>query len=157
MSLTNEAYRGESFGGWTTEAHLVGVQRTDAEVVEEVLATSESMIVLAEIGSSLAGCVQLMKQGSYVVLGMLAVRPELQGRGIGGLIIREAERICRDELRVEEIRMHVLYMRSDIIAWYERLGYKPNGERVPFPYGDERVGVPKRADLEFAVLMKVLE
>ena len=157
VSLTNEAYRGENFGGWTTEAHLVGVQRTDAAVVEEVLATPESMIVLAEIGSSLAGCIQLTTQGSYVVLGMLAVRPELQGRGIGGLIIREAEGICRDELGAVEIRMHVLYMRSDIIAWYGRLGYRPNGERVPFPYGDERVGVPKRTDLEFAVLMKVLE
>jgi hypothetical protein len=48
-------------------------------------------------------------------------------------------------------------MRSDIIAWYERLGYRRNGERVPFPYGDERVGVPQRADLEFAVFTKALD
>jgi Acetyltransferase (GNAT) domain len=70
---------------------------------------------------------------------MLAVQPKLQDRGIGRSIMRGAEQICHNELGAKEIRMHVLYMRSDIIAWYERLGYRRNGERAPFPYGDERV------------------
>ncbi len=113
--------------------------------------------MLVEIDGDLAGCIELTKQGSRAVLGMLAVRPDLQGRGIGGAIIREAERICRDEFEAKEIRMQVLHMRSDIIAWYDRRGYKPNGERVPFPYGNERLGVPKRDDLEFIVLAKALE
>ena len=90
-------------------------------------------------------------------LGMLAVRPDLQDRGIGGAIIREAERISRDEFRAQEIRMRVLHARDDVIAWYERGGYTPNGERFPFPYGEERFGVPKRDDLEFVVLAKALE
>jgi len=157
VSLTDAAYRGEGLGGWTTEAHLVGVRRTDAEVVEELLAALESMIMLAEIGDDLVGCVELTKRGSYAVLGMLAVRPELQNQGIGRAIIREAERICHDGYGANEIRMHVLHMRNDIIAWYERCGYQPNGERAPFPYGDERVGVPIRDDLEFVVLVKVLQ
>ncbi|MGH3781023.1 MAG: GNAT family N-acetyltransferase [Pseudonocardiaceae bacterium] len=155
--MTDAAYRGEDLGGWTTEAHLVGVRRTDAEVVGEVLAARESMIMLAEIGDDLAGCVALTRYGSCAVLGMLAVRPELQGQGIGRTIIREAERICRDEFDAKEIRMQVLHMRNDIIAWYKRCGYQPNGERAPFPYGDERVGVPIRDDLEFVVLVKVLQ
>lgn len=157
VSLTEAAYRGENLGGWTTEAHLVGVRRTDTKGVEEVLAALERMIMLVEIDGDLAGCIELTKQGSRAVLGMLAVRPDLQGRGIGGAIIREAERICRDEFEAKEIRMQVLHMRSDIIAWYDRRGYKPNGERVPFPYGNERLGVPKRDDLEFIVLVKALE
>ncbi|MDQ4093831.1 MAG: GNAT family N-acetyltransferase [Actinomycetota bacterium] len=157
VSLVDAAYRGEGLGGWTTEAHLVGVRRTDAEAVEEVLAAPESMVILARIDGDLVGCSQLTKQSSCPVLGMLAVRPELQGRGIGGAIIGEAERVCRDEFGAKEIRMQVLHVRHDIITWYERLGYKSNGERIPFPYGDERVGVPKRNDLEFVVLMKVLE
>jgi ribosomal protein S18 acetylase RimI-like enzyme len=157
VSLTDAAYRGEGLGGWTTEAHLVGVRRTDAEVVEELLAALESMIMLVEIGHDFVGCVELTKRGSYAVLGMLAVRPELQNQGIGKAIICEAERICLDEYGAKEIRMHVLRMRSDIIAWYERRGYQPNGERAPFPYGDERVGVPIRDDLEFVVLVKALQ
>lgn len=157
LSLTDAAYRGEGLGGWTTEAHLVGVRRTDAEGVEEVLAAPGRMIMLAEIDGELAGCVELTKQGNRAGLGMLAVWPELQGRGIGGAIIREAERVCRDEFEATEICMQVLHMRSDIITWYDKLGYKPNGERAPFPYGNERLGVPKRHDLEFIVLIKMVE
>jgi predicted N-acetyltransferase YhbS len=157
VSLTDAAYRGEGLGGWTTEAHLVGVRRTDAESVEKVLAALERMLIVVEIDGNLAGCIELTQQGNRAVLGMLAVWPELQGRGIGGAIIREAERICLDELGTKEIRLQVLHMRSDIIAWYNQLGYKPNGEKAPFPYGNERVGVPKRDDLEFIVLMKMLE
>jgi ribosomal protein S18 acetylase RimI-like enzyme len=157
VSLTDAAYRGDGLGGWTTEAHLVGVRRIDAEGVEEVLEALERMIIVVEIDGDLAGCVELTRHGNRAVLGMLAVRPELQDRGIGGATIREAERICRDELGTTESRLQVLHMRSDIIAWYDRLGYKPNGERTPFPYGNERVGVPKRDDLEFIVLTKVLE
>jgi len=157
VSLTDAAYRGEGLGGWTTEAHLVGVRRIDAEGVEDVLAAPERTLIVVEIDGNLAGCTELTKQGNHAVLGMLAVRPELQGRGIGGAIIREAERICRDEWRTKEVRLQVLHMRSDILAWYDRLGYKLNGQRAPFPYGNERVGIPKRDDLEFIVLTKVLE
>ncbi len=157
VSLTDAAYRGEGLGGWTTEAHLIGVRRIDAEGVEEVLAALDHMIIVVEIDGGVAGCVELTKQGDGAVLGMLAVRPELQGRGIGGAIVREAERICRDEFGTAEVRLQVLHMRSDIIAWYHRLGYRPNGEEAPFPYGNERVGVPKRDDLKFIVLVKTLE
>jgi GNAT superfamily N-acetyltransferase len=157
VSLTDAAYRGEGLGGWTTEAHLVGVRRIDAEGVEDVLAAPERTIIVVEIDGNLAGCTELTKRGNHAVLGMLAVRPELQGRGIGGAIIREAERICRDEWGTREVRLQVLHMRNDILVWYDRLGYKPNGERAPFPYGNERVGIAKRDDLEFIVLTKVLE
>lgn len=157
VSLTDTAYRGEGLGGWTTEAHLVGVRRIDAEGVADVLAAPERTIIVVEIDGNLAGCTELTRQGDHAVLGMLAVRPELQGRGIGGAIIREAERICRDEWGTREVRLQVLHMRNDILVWYDRLGYKPNGERAPFPYGNERVGIPKRDDLEFIVLTKVLE
>jgi GNAT superfamily N-acetyltransferase len=157
VSLTDAAYRGEGLGGWTTEAHLVGVRRIDAEGVADVLAAPERTIIIVEIDGNLAGCTELTRQGNHAVLGMLAVRPELQGRGIGGAIIHEAERICRDEWGTREVRLQVLHMRNDILVWYDRLGYKPNGERAPFPYGNERVGIPKRDDLEFIVLTKVLE
>jgi ribosomal protein S18 acetylase RimI-like enzyme len=157
VSLTDAAYRGEGLGGWTTEAHLVGVRRIDAEGVEEILTALERMLIVAEIDGHLVGCVELTEQRNRAALGMLAVRPELQGRGIGRAIIREAERICHTEFETNEIRLQVLHMRSDIIAWYDRLDYKPNGEKAPFPYGNERVGVPKRDDLEFIVLAKVLE
>jgi hypothetical protein len=52
--------------------------------------------------------------------------------------------------------MAVLAQRDDLIAWYERRGYRRTGERRPFPYGDERYGIPRRPDLVFDVLSKPL-
>jgi hypothetical protein len=52
------------------------------------------------------------------------------------------------------MRMTVIRQREGLIAWYRRRGYEPTGETEPFPYGDERFGVPLRDDLEFVVLEK---
>ena len=54
------------------------------------------------------------------------------------------------------MRMTVIDIRDELIAWYERRGYVRTGEHKPFPYGDERFGIPKRDDLRFEVLYKAL-
>ncbi len=43
-------------------------------------------------------------------------------------------------------------MRTDLLDWYARRGYRPTGRRIPFRHGDPRFGLPRRADLEFVVL-----
>jgi hypothetical protein len=52
--------------------------------------------------------------------------------------------------------MTVISVRDDLIAWYERRGYRRTGRMTPFPYGDERFGIPQRADLQFELLVKEL-
>jgi hypothetical protein len=52
--------------------------------------------------------------------------------------------------------MTVVSIRESLIAWYQRRGYHLTGERLPFPYDDERFGLPRRPDLEFVVLEKPL-
>ena len=52
------------------------------------------------------------------------------------------------------LRMTVIDVRDELIAWYERRGYRRTGIRKPFPYGDTRFGVPRRDDLRFEVLEK---
>jgi hypothetical protein len=52
--------------------------------------------------------------------------------------------------------MTVIAQRAELIAWYERRGYRLTGERRPFPKTDPRFGLPKRDDLEFVVLAKPL-
>ena len=47
-------------------------------------------------------------------------------------------------------------IRDELIAFYERRGYVRTGIKKPFPYGDERFGIPKRDDLRFEVLEKPL-
>jgi ribosomal protein S18 acetylase RimI-like enzyme len=87
---------------------------------------------------------------------MFAVRPGSQGQGWGGQILAEAERLARDEWSASTMAMSVLAQRADLIAWYERRGYRRTGETTPFPYGNARFGVPKRPDLGFAILAKPL-
>jgi GNAT superfamily N-acetyltransferase len=87
---------------------------------------------------------------------MFSVRPGRQGQGRGRVIMAEAERIARDDWAATRMSMTVIRQRADLIAWYERLGYRWTGETEPFPYGDERFGIPRRPDLEFLVLSKAL-
>jgi len=54
------------------------------------------------------------------------------------------------------MEMTVVRQRADLIPWYERRGYRLTGETRPFPFDDERFGIPKRRDLEFVVLAKPL-
>ncbi len=54
----------------------------------------------------------------------------------------------------DALEMTVIAQRADLIAWYERLGFRGTGERRPFPYGDDRFGIPQRDDLEFVVLRR---
>lgn len=52
--------------------------------------------------------------------------------------------------------MTVLTARENLIAWYVRRGYRRTGRTSPFPYGDERFGIPQRGDLRFELLVKPL-
>jgi ribosomal protein S18 acetylase RimI-like enzyme len=158
VSVVESAYRGDaSRAGWTTEADLLDGQRTDAEAVSAVLAAPDSVVLLAETDGMLAGCCHLERRlADEVYFGMFAVRPGSQGQGWGAQILAEAERLARDEWRAATVVMTVIGQRTDLIAWYERRGYRRTGEERPFPYGDERFGVPRRPDLSFVVLAKSL-
>ena len=158
VGLIESAYRGEaSRAGWTTEEHLLGGQRTDAEAVISVLRAPGSVMLLAEHDGMLAGCCQLERRaGDEVYFGMFSVSPGRQGQGWGGKILAEAERRARDEWGARRMVMSVLAQRPELIAWYERRGYRRTGETRPFPYGNARFGIPKRPDLSFALLVKSL-
>jgi GNAT superfamily N-acetyltransferase len=84
---------------------------------------------------------------------MLTVHPGLQGQGVGRALVAKAEREARVRWGATGMRMQVIRQRSELIAWYERLGYRPTGDTLPFPY-DHPAVVTKRNDLEFVVLAK---
>jgi GNAT superfamily N-acetyltransferase len=161
VALTQSAYRGDaSRVGWTTEADLLDGQRTDAREVAGLIANPAVKLLLAEHeGRLLASCVleRLINGGACDgYFGMFSVRPEAQGNGTGRALLAEAERIARDEWHARTMRMTVIEVRAELIAWYERRGYHRTGEYRPFPYGDPRFGIPKRDDLRFEWLVKPL-
>ncbi len=156
VALVESAYRGErSRRGWTTEADLLDGQRTDLPMVREILAARGNAILLLERGEVL-GCAHLRREERVAWFGLFAVQPEAQGRGIGGAMLAAAELFARERWRCRELRMMVISLRRELIAWYDRRGYRPTGERAPFPYGNERFGRPRRGDLEFVVLARRL-
>ncbi|MFE7936532.1 GNAT family N-acetyltransferase [Streptomyces griseoincarnatus] len=157
VELIESAYRGESSRtGWTTEADILHGQRTDREAVLEVVEAPDSRLLTVEREGRIVACCQLEHRGEHAYFGMFAVSPALQGAGLGRTVIAEAERQARESWDVTEMHMTVITVREDLIAWYERRGYCRTGKTAPFPYGDERFGVPQRDDLEFELLVKEL-
>ncbi|MEU6270870.1 GNAT family N-acetyltransferase [Streptomyces populi] len=157
VALIESAYRGDSSrAGWTTEADILEGQRTDAEGVRAVVEAADSRLLTVERDGALVACCQLEHRGDHAYFGMFAVSPALQGGGLGKTIIAEAERTVREAWGATEMHMTVISVREDLIAWYERRGYRRTGRMTPFPYGDERFGIPQRDDLCFELLVKPL-
>ncbi len=158
VALVESAYRGESSKlGWTTEAHLLDGQRTDEQAVRDIIGSDDALVLLAvdDDTAAIVGCCQLERRPEGAAyFGMFAVSPHLQGGGAGKRLLAEAERLAADEWGCARMEMTVIAQREELIAWYVRRGYREVGERRPFPYGDERFGLPRRPDLEFTVLRK---
>jgi len=157
VALVESAYRGDvSRKGWTTEADLLDGQRTDPISVAELLAKPGCCILLGECGPELVACANLERRGVVAYFGMFSVRPDAQGTGLGRAMLAEDERIAKSDWKCTEMQMTVISVRDELIAWYERRGYRRTGIYSPFPYGDERFGIPKRDDLRFELLVKPL-
>ncbi|MER7728687.1 GNAT family N-acetyltransferase [Streptomyces sp. NPDC096323] len=157
VELIQSAYRGDSSrAGWTTEADILRGQRTDPQGVRDVVHAPGSRLLVVERDGEPVACCQLEHRGEVAYFGMFAVRPSLQGAGLGKVIIAEAERSVRESWGAREMHMTVISVREELIAWYERRGYRRTGQLSPFPYGDERFGVPQRDDLAFELLVKEL-
>lgn len=155
--LVTSAYRGDaSKQGWTTEADMLDGQRIDPEVLRKDIERERSLIIIAEREAQLLACAHVAEENGAGYFGMFSVKPDLQGGGVGKLLLAETERIARDEWRLPAMRMTVIDIRDELIAFYERRGYRRTGVTKPFPYGDERYGIPKRDDLRFEILEKAL-
>jgi GNAT superfamily N-acetyltransferase len=154
--LVNSAYRGEaSKQGWTTEASLLDGQRTDPDSLRSLI-TKRDSVILVVTEPKLLGCVYLERRETSAYLGMLTVKPDLQSSGLGKKILALAEDWAQTNWHAKRIAMTVIQKRLELIAWYERRGYSLTGEKQPFPYGDEKFGIPKTKDLYFIVLAKKL-
>ena len=155
LQLINQAYRGEEAKkGWTHEADLIdGSLRTDAVSLQQLIHKQNAVILKYSQDKNITGCVYLEKKGSCLYLGMLSVSPEIQAQGIGKQLLKAADAYAKEQgCRI--IEMTVISVRNELIAWYERNGYKKTEKREPFP-SDGRFGSP-RQPLEFIYLEKQL-
>lgn len=124
------AYRGE--GGWTTESHLVRGARSNEQEVREMLADPAVTLLVAEMSARVVGCCYTRIDGPRAELGLFAVHPSAQSRGIGGHLMQaQAEHLAR--AGVQELMIQVLQSRPELHAWYQRHGFRPTGVELPFP------------------------
>jgi ribosomal protein S18 acetylase RimI-like enzyme len=157
-ALVNSAYRGDSSrAGWTTEADLLGGQRTDTEEIAQLITREGSALLLCQRAGTIIGSVHVERVDEMTAyLGMLVIKPLLQGQGLGRSLTEEAERFVRAEWGAARMQMQVITLREELIAWYERRGYRRTGETKPFPATDPRFGLPRVQGLVFGVLEKRL-
>ena len=105
--------------------------------------------------------ITMMEEVFCIYIGMLVVKPELQKLGIGKFILNVAESYSKSEWEtinkkqtIKHFEMTVIKQRKELIAWYVKRGYFLTNKYLPFPYGEERFGIPKVDDLEFVVMIK---
>jgi len=144
VDLINRAYRSEAAqAGWTAEGHLLDGPRIDAETLRDMLAAPAAVLLItAPTPGQPTGCVYLERQGGALYLSMLAVAPEAQAHSLGRQLLRAAEAHAQARGCVK-IKMSVLSVRAELLAWYERHGYRRTGASEPFP-ATTRFGRPRQ-------------
>ncbi|MBY0518414.1 MAG: GNAT family N-acetyltransferase [Bacteriovoracaceae bacterium] len=143
--FVNRAYRGESAKlGWTHEADLLDGTRVDESLLCEEFDRGVTYL-LATIDQQLVGCFHFeMKTPELAYVGMITVSPELQGKGIGKKLLEQAFRRAKN-LKANTIALTVMSDRLELIAYYERQGFKLTGLGEDFNPNDSRYGLPKKA------------
>lgn len=158
--LVNSAYRGESSrAGWTTEADLLDGLRTTTQEVASMIKRDDAFILLGVLNDQVIAticCERQVAHGRNIAhLGMIAVKPSLQNRGHGAVLIQAAEAIALREWRVVGFHMAVISIRNELVAFYARLGYARTGEFTDFPVNSV-LWQPKVTGLNLEYLAKVI-
>ena len=173
--LLNRCYRQTE--GWTNEAELIGGIRITQDELASTIANPKHYLFVypktitgerdGEETGELLGCIGVDMQvnaagDKKAYIGMFAVHPELQGQGVGNVILQAAETFAGRHLQPGEqasdkkqarLTMSILSHRPELLSYYQRRGYQLNGNKMPFP-NDGNNGEPKRQDLELLELEK---
>ena len=120
VSLINAAFRVEKF--------FIDTERIDLTQVEGFFRSGSFLV--ADDGR-LAACIYVEKRGERGYFGLLSVDPGRQKNGFGKRLVEAAEQHCRD-LGCRAMDMQIVNLRSELPAFYNRLGYVETGT-APFP------------------------
>lgn len=154
--LMQISYRGDETGtGWTNEWHIMSGNRTSEELLrEEMSSPGGSYLKYTNESGEIIGCVyiQVVPQDKKVLVGSLCVHPTFQSRGIGKKLLAASEDIGR-QAGCSKLCVKVITVRKELIAWYEKMGYRSVGDVIPFVGG---TGIPK-IPLELGTWEKRLE
>lgn len=153
VSLINRAYRSDF--GWTHEHEIVAGDRISAAQLTEQLTQVNFNLLVLHDDQNIVGCIGLTHADTWAEIGSFAVDPMAQNRGYGQRLLFEAEQYAQHTLGKTEVRMSVLHVREELLAYYLRRGYQETDEIEAYPL-DAQVGQPLMP-LHLVVLKKSLE
>lgn len=96
-------------------------------------------------------CVHVEKDGNNSYIGMLAVNPDMQGKGMGKQMLAQAEQYARTRFHARKLVMAVVSARHELIAFYLRRGYQKTGTVMDYPLS-AGAGSPKHTGLKIEIL-----
>jgi GNAT superfamily N-acetyltransferase len=105
---------------FAVEGQFFTTERID--LVETLKHLKKGTFLLVESDNGLAGCNYVELRGNAGYFGLLSVDPGHQGRGIGRVLVDQAEEFCR-AAGCSKMQIRVLNHRTELPPFYEKLGY----------------------------------
>ncbi|MBR0663100.1 GNAT family N-acetyltransferase [Roseomonas hellenica] len=142
-------------GGIEAAEPLPGMTSEEAAAM---IGRASTIILVRRAGTfpMLLGCIAVeMNDMGACTISMLAVASEFRRTAIGRALLEDAEQFAADR-SATQARIVVSKSRRDLVAWYERRGYRPTGRREAHTagLGGGDAGLPSA--LRFIVLEKRL-
>jgi predicted N-acetyltransferase YhbS len=107
------------------EREFIDKDRTSAPEIERFMTTGTFFVVDGDT-NGLASCMYLEQRGERLYLGMLAVNPSQQGRGLGRQMMAAADRHAAS-LGCGAIDIRIVNRRTELPPFYRGLGFVDNG------------------------------
>lgn len=125
VRIINAAFRVEDFfvNGDRTNRVDIAKRMSDPAV--------RFLVVDAPRSAGLAGGVQVDVHGQRGHFAMLAVDPELQGRGLSRLLMNAVEEFCLGAA-CDDLDIEIVNLREELPAFYVAMGFV-SVDTVPFP------------------------
>ena len=153
--LVNTAYRGEnSRAGWTTEADLLDGLRITTQEVATLIRRDDAFVLVGVLRDQVVASIACERLENTAKFALIAVKPTLQNNGYGREMIQAAEAITTREWRVAGFFMSVITLRTELIEFYERLGFERSGQFEDFPEKPD-LWQPKVQPLALEYLVKL--
>jgi GNAT superfamily N-acetyltransferase len=109
-------------------------------------AVSEHVVDLLEEEGILIALIEMAPADGRLLIVNIAVRPDRQGKGIGGRLLDHAERYARS-LGCEEVELYTNAAMASNLDFYRRRGYQEHHRGMIVP-GTESVFMRKQISLQ---------
>ncbi|EPF83535.1 N-acetyltransferase [Acinetobacter gyllenbergii] len=143
VKLINIAYRAQSERSWTTEKGFVRGERIRKFQLEQELQQPNFELLVGELDKDeIIACIGLSVNDNCIEIGTFAVDPSIQNQGYGREMLNYAELYIRKTYpKLRDLVMHVLDVRTELLAYYQRRGYQITGRKSEYPL-EANVGQP---------------